>query len=328
MQFGVFVPQGWTLDLAGLPVERQWPVMCGLAQAADCGGWKSIWVFDHFHTVPVVTNEATHEAWTLMAAFAAVTERVHLGQMCTCICYRNPAYLAKVAATVDIVSGGRAQVGVGAGWYEQEFRAYGYDFPAPGARLGMLEEGVRIMRDLWSEGRSTTRGKHFDVDGAVCRPLPLQEGGIPLWIAGSGEKKTLRIVAQYADYANFNPEPEEFVHKSDVLARHCAELSRDFGSITRSANYPVIIGSTEREVQERLGWITAHYAPLVPPAELATLEHTYRTAQLIGTPEQIVDKLRAAERAGMTYAICTFAEAAFDRSGMELFEREVIPAFV
>ena len=208
MRFGLFVPQGWRLDLAGIAPAEQWSVMRDLAQAADRGPWESIWVYDHFHTVPVPTEEATHEAWTLMAAFAASTDRVRLGQMCTCMSYRNPAYLAKVAATVDVVSGGRVEMGIGGGWYEHEWRAYGYGFPSAGERLGRLDEGVQIMRQAWTEGRATLAGKYYQVDGAVVRPLPLQEGGIPLWIAGGGERKTLRIAAQYADYTNFDATPD------------------------------------------------------------------------------------------------------------------------
>jgi alkanesulfonate monooxygenase SsuD/methylene tetrahydromethanopterin reductase-like flavin-dependent oxidoreductase (luciferase family) len=149
-----------------------------LAQAADNLPFESIWVYDHFHTVPVPTREETHEAWTLMSAFAAATTRVRLGQMCTCMGYRNPAYLAKVAATIDLISGGRVEMGIGGGWYEHEWRAYGYGFPGGGERLGMLDEGVQIMRQLWTTGEATLAGKHYQVDGAIGRPVPLQEGGI------------------------------------------------------------------------------------------------------------------------------------------------------
>src|SRR5579859_7772999 len=163
MRFGLFVPQGWRLDLTGIDPADQWATMSELARLADTGPFESIWVFDHFHTVPVPTREATHEAWSLMAAFAAVTSRVRLGQMCTCMGYRNPAYLAKVAATVDVISGGRAEMGIGGGWYEHEWRAYGYGFPTAGERIGMLDEGVQIMRQLWSTGNATLDGKHYQV---------------------------------------------------------------------------------------------------------------------------------------------------------------------
>jgi F420-dependent oxidoreductase-like protein len=326
MRFGLFIPQGWRLDLVGVAPGEQWALMRSLAQAADAGPFESIWVYDHFHTVPVPSEEATHEAWTLMSAFAAVTDRVRLGQMCTCMGYRNPAYLAKVAATIDLISGGRVEMGIGGGWYEHEWRAYGYGFPGPGDRLGMLDEGVQIMRQLWSTGTATLDGKHYQVDGAIARPLPLQEGGIPLWIAGGGEKKTLRIAAKYAQYTNFDATPETFQRKSEILAGHCRDAGSDFDAIVRSANYNVVIGATEKDVQDKLAWIRAHYEPLVPPKQLETTYDNLANGPLVGTPEQIVERLVAARGLGMTYAITYFADAAYDRSSIDLFAAEVIPA--
>jgi F420-dependent oxidoreductase-like protein len=327
MRFGLFIPQGWRLDLAGIEPAQQWATMQRLAQRADDGDiWESIWVYDHFHTVPVPTDEATHEAWTLMAAFAAATRRVRLGQMCTCMSYRDPMYLAKVAATVDAVSGGRVEMGIGAGWYEHEWRAYGYGFPSAGERIARLDEGVQIMRQAWTQGRATLEGEHYQVDGAICRPLPLQPGGIPLWIAGGGEKKTLRIAAQYAQYTNFDGALDVFEHKSKVLAEHCREQGTDFDAITRSANYNVVIGRDEAEVEERFAWIEQHYRPLLGEQHARKRADEFRDQPAVGTPEQIIEQLTALKRAGLAYAITYFAEAAYDTSGIELFEREVVPA--
>ena len=325
MRFGVFVPQGWRLDLTGIDPAAQWTTMLDVARAAEDSLFESIWVYDHFHTVPVPTDEATHEAWTLMAAFGAATQRVRLGQMCTCMGYRNPAYLAKVAATVDAVSGGRVEMGIGAGWYEHEWRAYGYGFPRAGQRLAMLDEGVQIMRQLWSSGRATLDGEHYQVDGAICRPLPLQDGGIPLWIAGGGEKKTLRTAAKYAQYTNFDGRPEVFKRKSEILAAHCADVGTNFGAIVRSAEYHVAIGETQADVAGRLAWLESHLAPHVPADRLQDQLQTYRNS-LAGTPEQIVERLAEARAVGMTYAICYFPELAYDRSGFDLFNEKVIPA--
>jgi F420-dependent oxidoreductase-like protein len=302
MRFGVFVPQGWLLDLAGIEVADHWRVMRDIATSADAGAWESVWVYDHFHTAPVPTEEATHEAWTLMAAFAASTSRVRLGQMCTCIGYRNPAYLAKVAATVDCISGGRVEMGIGAGWYEDEWRAYGFGFPGAGERLRMLDEGVQIMRQAWTKGIATLGGHHYQLDGAIVRPLPLQPEGIPLWIAGAGEKKTLRLAARYAQYTNFDGRPEVFRHKSAVLAEHCRELGRDFGEITRSSNYTVVTAETERDVQDRIAWLLDHYGRFMDEDRVEKYREAYRTSPLVGTPEQLVEGLRAAESFGMTYA--------------------------
>ena len=338
MKFGIFVPQGWRMDLVGIDPSQHWGVMAGLARRADANeDWSSIWVFDHFHTVPVPTEDATHEAWTLMAAFAAVTGRVRLGQMCTCMSYRNPAYLAKVASTVDIVSEGRVEMGIGAGWYEHEWRAYGYGFPRPGERLARLREGVEIFRQMWTTGTATLDGKHYQVDGARCYPQPLQGtsqpgsayNGIPMWVAGGGEKVTLRIAAQYADYTNFAGSLEEFVHKSEVLRGHCDDIGRDFAEIVRSADYDVVIGRDEREVEDRLAGIRDRLVQGGVSEDRADKRIAdFRSGPLTGTPEQLVERLREYEKVGMTYAITNFAEAAYDTSGIKLFEEEVLPELV
>jgi F420-dependent oxidoreductase-like protein len=328
MRFGLFVPQGWRLDLAGIDPAQHWQTMARLAAAADAGPWESIWVYDHFHTVPQPTDEATHEAWSLMAAFAAVTSRVRLGQMCSCMSYRNPAYLAKVAATCDIISGGRIEMGIGGGWYEHEWKAYGYGFPSAGERLARLDEGVQIMRQLWTEGIAHLDGTHYQVDGAICRPLPLQDGGIPLWIAGGGEKKTLRTAAKYASYTNFDGTPDTFRHKSSVLEQHCRDIGRDFDEITRSANFNVIIGATAQEVKDKLAWVRSHYEPLLSADELEKYAKQLAEGPLVGTPDQICERLREVAELGMTYTITYFVDAAYDRSSIEMFEREVVPEFM
>jgi F420-dependent oxidoreductase-like protein len=328
MRFGIFVPQGWRHDLVGIDPAEHWAVMRDLAQHADAGPWESIWVYDHFHTVPVPTDEATHEAWTLMAAFAAATDRVRLGQMCTCMSYRNPAYLAKVAATIDVISGGRVEMGIGGGWYEHEWRAYGYGFPRAGERLKRLEEGVQIMRQAWTTGTATLDGEHYQVDGAIVRPLPLQEGGIPLWIAGGGEKVTLRIAARHARYTNFAGNPEDFTRKSELLRRHTEEVGTDFDAIVRSANYNTIVASTEQEVADRIDALEARVTPFIGEAEAAKFVAEYKSdhALAVGTPAQVVERLSHMKELGLGYSIHYFPEAAYDRSSMELFEREVLPA--
>lgn len=325
MRFGFFVPQGITFDLLGIPVTEQWTVMRDLAQAADAGPFESIWLYDHFHTLPVPSDESVYEAWSLTAAFAACTSRVRLGQMCTCVGYRNPAHLAKMAACVDVVSGGRLEVGVGAGWYEGEWRSYGFGFPDVGDRLGMLDEGVQIMRQLWTTGTATLAGRHYRVDGAISRPLPLQDGGIPLWIAGSGEKVTLRIAAKYARYTNFGASLDGFEHKSRMLAWHCADVGTDYESIVRSIIQDVIIGETEKDVADKLAWLRAHYEQAMPAEKLESFMSHYAANGLVGTPDQIAERLAAAGRTGLGYLIACFPDAAYDRTGIDLFASTVIP---
>lgn len=327
MRFGVFIPQGWRFDLVDIDPADHWEVMGGLARAVDAGPWESLWVYDHFHTFPTPSAEATHEAWALMAAFAASTTRIRLGQMCTCMGYRHPAYLAKVAATVDVISGGRLEMGIGAGWYEHEWRAYGYGFPGDGDRLRMLDEGVQIMRQAWQSGSATLGGRYYQVDGAIVQPRPLQPGGIPLWIAGGGEKVTLKIAAKYAQYTNFLGTPEEFSAKSEILREHTRTVGTDFDAIVRSVNFNTVIGATEVELADRLDAIEARVTPHLGD-RTGRFMGQFRSSKAVavGTPEQIVDNLRDMQRRGLGYAIHYFPEAAYDRSGLELFEREVIPA--
>jgi F420-dependent oxidoreductase-like protein len=328
MDFGLFIPQGWRLDLVDIPTEKQWPVMRDLAAYADASSaWDSLWVYDHFHTVPVPTDEATHEAWSLMSAYAATTSRIKLGQMCTAMSYRNPVYLAKVAATADIISGGRVQMGIGGGWYEHEWRAYGYGFPSAGVRLARLDEGVQIMLDAWRDGRVTFDGKQYQVDDAIVAPKPLQAGGPPMWIAGGGEKVTLKIAAKYAKYTNFTSEPEGFAHKSKVLADHCRDVGTDYDAIVRSANFNAIIGESEKDIDDRFERLRARQITKAnEQAVEAMLNNAKSPDSATGTPEQVIEKLRRMRDLGCEYAILYFPEAAYDRSGIELFEKQVIPA--
>ena len=197
-----------------------------------------------------------------------------------------------------------------------------------------LDEGVQIFRQMWTTGTATFEGKHFQVDGARCYPQPLQgtsvpgskHNGIPMWIAGGGEKKTLRIAAQYADYTNFDPTPEVFTAKSEILKGHCDDVGRDFGEIVRSSNLNVFIGSTEDEVEERFDTLRARLLSVgSPEARVDQLFADYRKQATVGTPEQIVEKLTALQGLGMTYAILNFPESAYDTTGIAMFERDVMP---
>jgi len=323
----MFIPQGWRFDLVGIDESQHWATMSSLARRADAGElWESVWVYDHFHTTPRPSEEATHEAWSLMAGLGAVTDRVRLGQMCTCMAYRNPMYLAKVAATADHISGGRVEMGIGGGWYEHEWRAYGYGFPRAGVRLKMLEEGVQIFKQAWTDGVATFDGEHYQVDGAICQPRPVQPGGLPLWIAGGGEKVTLRIAARYGQYTNFDGTPEGFAHKSEVLREHCRDVGTDFDAIVRSSNYNVMIGADEAELRERERAHADRLGRYLDEDEVQRQIAGYRDMPAHGTPEQIVEKLSAVRDQGMSYGIFYFADAAYSTEQIELFEREVIPA--
>jgi alkanesulfonate monooxygenase SsuD/methylene tetrahydromethanopterin reductase-like flavin-dependent oxidoreductase (luciferase family) len=218
-------------------------------------------------------------------------------------------------------------MGIGGGWYEHEWRAYGYGFPSAGVRLARLDEGVQIMRDAWRDGKVSFDGKHYQVDGAIVEPKPLQNNGIPLWIAGGGEKVTLRIAAQYAQYTNFTPELDAFAHKSEMLAQHCRDLGTDFDAIVRSANFTTVVGASEADVKDRQQRMRDRLDGYIPEALLDSMVAAGSGPDsTTGTPEQVIERISKVRDLGCEYAICYFPEAAYDRSGIELFEREVIPA--
>ena len=183
------------------------------------------------------------------------------------------------------------------------------------------------MRDAWRDGKVSFTGKHYQVDGAIVAPKPLQDRGIPLWIAGGGEQKTLRIAAKYAQYTNFTPEPAGFTHKSEVLAQHCRELGTDFDAVVRSVNVNAVVGASEVDVKDRLQRIRNRLVGYVPEAAAdAMIGGTSGPDSATGTTEQVIERLQNLRDLGCEYVICYFPEAAYDRSGVELFEREVIPA--
>ena len=312
------------MDLAGIPPERHWDTMKSVAMTIERSGYESLFVYDHFHTIPIPSQEVTYEAWTLMAALATVTDTVRLGQMCTCNGYRSPAYLAKIAASVDVISGGRLEMGIGAGWYGHEFDGYGYEFPEPSTRIGQLGEAVEIMRRMWTEPEVDYEGKYYQLQGAICQPKPLQEPHIPLWIAGGGEQLTLKVAARHAQYTNFADNVEGFVRKSDILRKHCQDVGSDFDSITRTASFEVVCEETEMAVSEKLGWIKSHLSRFITEERAEGVLDRYRP--MAGTPEQLVDRLGPWSEAGMSYATVYFFDAAHDSTGLERFAREVIPA--
>lgn len=329
LRFGLFVPQGWRLDLVGIDPAEQWQRMLAVAQRADAGAWDSIWVYDHMHTTPQPTDEATHEAWTLMAALAASTSRVRLGQMCTCMGYRNPALLAKIAATVDLISGGRLEFGIGAGWYEHEWRAYGYGFPGVGDRISALRDGVQIIQRLWADGEATLESQTFTVDGAICRPQPLQRGRdgrprIPTWIAGGGEQRTLRYAAKWADATNFGGSPEQFARKRDVLLGHLDKEGRDPAEVRLTSNLNIVVRETEAEARRVVDEVNAR-ADSAMRAEHAGTGFSTKGA-VVGTPQQVVDHVGALRDAGLGTLIAYMPEVAFEQDGIALFERDVMGA--
>jgi F420-dependent oxidoreductase-like protein len=312
VRFGVFIPQGWKTDLVhfhGGP--EKYAGLRRVAQEADRLSYDSLWVYDHFHTIPVPSLEATFECWTLMAALAVETQRIRLGQMVTCNAYRPPSLLAKMSANVDVISRGRLDFGIGAGWYEHEFLAYGFPFPRVGERLRQMEEAIQVITAMWTQDYARFEGRYYHVDGAINEPKPVQAPHPPIWIGGSGQKVTLRIVAQRGNASNFGGSLDEVRHLCHVLQDHCRTVGRNYDELTKSMSVePLVIAETEKE------------AKVLADRAGVSLEDTVG-----GTPEQCFDRIRAYEQAGIDYLICYFHDVARDLSPMRLFAERVIPAF-
>jgi F420-dependent oxidoreductase-like protein len=314
--FGVFVPQGWKMELAGIEgAENKWNKAVETAVLAEELGFDSIWVYDHFHNVPVPAHEAVFECWTTIAAISQRTSRIRLGQMVGCNSYRNPGLLAKITSTVDVISGGRLDWGIGAGWYENEYRGYGYEFKKPSDRIGMLRETVEIVKSMWTNAETTYDGKYYKLERANCDPKPLQQPTPPVWIGGGGEKVTLRVVAEHADVSNFGSSVEEFVRKREILKGHCAAIGRDEDAIRKTVSSEVFIRETEKEIIEagsRSLW--------GEPAE------SWRSKALVGTPEQVSEKIQRYLDAGCTGFVPWCPDYPSTET-LELFARHVMPNF-
>src|SRR5215469_5548041 len=249
MDYGIIVPQGWRLDLVGIadPVEA-YEAMTRVAKEAETLGFHSLWLYDHFHTTPIPLQEITFECWIGTAALARDTTRMRIGQMVTCNSYRNPALLAKMASTVDVLSHGRLEFGIGAGWYEHEFRAYGYEFPDGPTRLRQLRDAAQIILKMWTDDEAIFEGRYHQVHGAINQPKGAQKPHIPLLIGGGGEQVTLKLVAQYADACNIGHlDNDGLRHKFNVIKQHCENVGRDFNQIRRNVLFNCAIADTDEE---------------------------------------------------------------------------------
>jgi F420-dependent oxidoreductase-like protein len=216
-----------------VPREALFERVVASALAAEDAGFDTFWVMDHYHQIAGVGPETDPmlEAYTLLAGVAARTSRITLGALVTGVTYRNPAFLAKVVTTLDVVSAGRAILGIGAAWNETESRAYGYAWPSTAERFERLEDALRICRAMFTQERSTYEGRHHRVDGALNVPPPVRPGGPRILVGGNGERKTLLLTARFADAWNGFGDPATIRHKLDVLRRHCADVGRDPGEI-------------------------------------------------------------------------------------------------
>ncbi len=272
-------------------------------------GYDSVWIDDHL----MYKDSMILECWTTLAALAASTSKIRLGTMVTCTAHRNPAILAKAAATVDVVSNSRLEFGIGAGIQEAEHNAYGFGFPSAANRIERLEESLEVIRRLWAYPKASYQGKHFTLKDAVCEPKPLQKPRPPIIVGGSGEKRTLKVAAKYADRFDwgFLPSIEEYRHKLAVLHRYCHEIGRDFRTIEQSC-WPagqLLIAHDQNELELKI----AEYKPAGVSLE------DFKQYTLMGTAQDCVRGFQAYADLGVTYFMLYFADLP-GTEGLRLFK--------
>jgi F420-dependent oxidoreductase-like protein len=293
-KFGVQLP-----NFSGFEPADLFGHVASLAAAAEEAGFDSVWVMDHFFQLPPLggPDQPMLEAYTLLGALAALTKRVQLGTLVTGVTYRNPGILAKMVTTLDVISQGRAILGIGGAWYDVEHRALGVQYPADRVRLDMLEEAVQVCRAMFTGDDVSFTGKHFQLDHARNLPRPVQAGGPKIMIGGGGEKRTLRLVAQYADKCNVTGDVATLARKVDVLRRHCADVGRDPAEVAVTWMSPLILTTSDQNTAEVRQMLAA----------AASADET--AGFTVGQPHEIPDLVAGHIDAGVDEVIFSFAFA-------------------
>jgi F420-dependent oxidoreductase-like protein len=310
MKFGIQHPN-FSFDGEGTEIVES---LRRLVTQAESSGFDSFWVMDHFHQIGNVgePREPMLESWTTLSAMAGFTSRIRLGTMVTGIVYRHPSVLAKIGATLDVLSRGRLFMGIGAAWNKEEATAYGIPFPSTSERFQRLEEAVQIIRKMWTEQPASFAGKFYQVRDAHCNPQPIQKPHPPILIGGSGERKTLRIVAQYGDACNLFGSSETVKKKLAVLREHCRDVGRDYNSILKTKLGSVTIDkdrdAARKRVEERFKG-----AP----------EQMVKEFAIYGNPEDIRHQVEEFRDVGIEYLILSF-EPQRELESMNLFADEVV----
>ena len=310
----------------GIQIEPQFGYsyddVAGIARAAEASGLTRVWLSDHlFLDADAVATDCL-EAWTLLAALARDTIRIRLGLMVSCQSYRNPALLAKMAAGVDRMSGGRLEFGVGAGWKELEYRAYGYEFPEPAVRVDELVDTLEICTRMWTQDRATYSGKRYRIADALCSPKPLQ-APLPIWIGGT-KPRIMRTAARYGAWFNFNlaggrMTPLAIRGQMRALDEACASVQRDPLTLRRSAFIGIFVGADAQEVGALVAEAAAR-AGLSPTEWRAA-----RPGAVIGTPDEVAARLREYADAGIAHVNALFPYR-HELAMVELVGRRVLPA--
>ncbi|HTA00652.1 MAG TPA: LLM class F420-dependent oxidoreductase [Streptosporangiaceae bacterium] len=293
-KFGIQLP-----NFSGFDPSDLFEHVAGLATAAEDSGFDSVWVMDHFFQLPPLggPDQPMLEAYTLLGALAARTQRVQLGTLVTGVTYRNPGILAKIVTTLDVISRGRAILGIGGAWYDVEHQGLGVNFPAAPVRLDMLEEAVQVCRAMFTSDDVSFAGQHYRLDHARNLPRPVQPGGPRIMIGGGGEKRTLRLVAKYADQCNVTGNAETLARKIEVLHRHCGEVGRDPAEIGVTWMTPLILTASSQNTAE----VNEMLAASASPEQIGGFT--------VGQPHEIPDLIAGHIEAGADEVIFSFAFA-------------------
>lgn len=297
------------------PEGNPWDAVAEAARLADNHAYDSLWLYDHFLYEGGYSGhpdwEPVMECFTTLGAIAAITRRIRLGQLVLGMPYRNPAMMAKMATTLDLISHGRSILGVGAGWHEREYEGYGWGKWEPiGVRMKRLEEGLQVTLALWADRPANFEGQYYRLEQVMDHPGPVQRPHPPILIGGCGEQVTLRLVAQYGQFCNVSGDPSKVKHLYDVLRQHCERVGRDYDEITRSIYTTVLIGRDKAE-------LAAKYEQLE--------EYIPRRGTLFGTPDQLISIFREYADAGCQYVIFRTPDWN-DLEPIRLFSEQVIPA--
>ena len=288
VRIGLQIP---SFELGGVAHAGLFEKLVEIAATAEASGFDALFVMDHLHQIPGVgpPEQRMLEGNTALAAFAARTERLQLGLMVGSVTYRNPALHAKITTTLDVISGGRAIHSLGAGWFEDEHRAYGFDFPPLKERFERLEDALQISRAMFTQASATVEGRHHRVESVLTNPKPLR-GDIPILVGGSGERKTLRLVAGYADGCNVFGDPDRIRHLMSVLDGHCEDVGRDPSEITRTRLGTLAIATTHEQAEAALAsW----------PDRMNLDPERLKMMLTLGDPDEVGERVRALLDAGI-----------------------------
>jgi F420-dependent oxidoreductase-like protein len=301
-KFGLQIPSFTYGEAAASGPGGLFEQVVSIAITAETSGFDSVWVMDHLFQIPGIgqVDEPMFEAYTLLGGLAARTHSARLGAMVTGVTYRNPALLAKEVTTLDVLSGGRAVLGIGAAWFEAEHQGLGFAFPPLSERFDRLEEALVICRAMFTEEAPSFDGRYYRIEGALNRPRPVQAGGPPILIGGGGERRTLRLVAEHADACNLFGDAGTVRHKLEVLARHCDDVGRDPTTITKTRLGTLVIGASTREAQRKADALKAGR-----PME----ETMFEAMVTSGDPDSVVEQVAALFDTGLDGVIFNMPDA-------------------